>query len=124
MPQPVNGRGAVDLGAVKAQAQQREQIEEHRAQLVGQLLVKAGLVCPCGERIRSEPVTYFALGEQQTRTPQGPRVELVLRAFTFHSRACEHAIAAEQTAIARRRGAAGEVTWLDEQRATRERHVG
>lgn len=44
MSQPVNGHGAVDLGALKAQAAQREALEAQREQITAQLLSQAGLL--------------------------------------------------------------------------------
>jgi hypothetical protein len=115
----VNGAGAVDLAAVKQAAQQREQVQQNAGQIASQLLAQAGLVCPCGERVRSEAVIYFALGEETRPTPAGPQVGISLRAVTFHSRQCPLAVVAEQTALARRDGPAGRITWLDERRAAR-----
>jgi hypothetical protein len=115
----VNGAGAVDLAAVKQAAQQREQVAQNAEQIVSQLLHQAGLVCPCGERVRGEAVIYFVLGEETRPTPVGPQVGLALRAITFHSRQCSHALVAEATALARRDGPAGRITWLDEKRAAR-----
>lgn len=115
----VNGAGAVDLGAVKQAASQREQLAQNAGQIAGQLLAQAGLICACGERVRGDAVIYYALGEETRPTPAGPQVGLALRAVTFHSRRCPHAVAAEQTALARRDGPAGRVTWLDEKRVAR-----
>ena len=115
----VNGRGAVDLGAVKHAAAQREQVQANAQEIIQQRLQQAGLVCPCGERIRGEQVIYFVLGEETIPTPAGPQVTIGLRAASFHSRRCPLALVAEQTALARRDGPAGRVTWLDEKRQAR-----
>lgn len=120
MSQPVNGHGAVDLGAVKQLADQHQRLDEQRDHITRQLLTQAGLQCPCGERIRGDGVIYFHIVEEIVgHTPAGPQLGLNLRAQTFHSRECMHAIMAERTAIARRNGPAGAVTWLDERRAAR-----
>ncbi len=117
----INGHGVVDLGAVKQAAAQREQVAANAQQIASGLLAQAGLLCPCGERVRGEAVVYFVLGEETMPTPAGPQVGLSLRAVTFHSRECPLAAVAEQTAIARRDGPAGRITWLDEKRAARAR---
>ena len=116
-PQPVNGSaGAVDLGALKAQALQRHQVDQQRDQLTGQLLTQAGLMCPCGQRIRAVPTLYFSVIEGPT--PQGP-IGLNILVHTCCSRECQVAKQLEDQAIARRDGPAGRVTWLDELRAQR-----
>jgi hypothetical protein len=109
---PVNGAGAVDLSALKATAAEREQ-------LAASLLMQAGLLCQCGERIRGEAVVYFALLEGPVPTAQGPQPGIRVEARTLCSRTCVHAPAFEATALARRDGLAGRITWLDERRAAR-----
>src|SRR5262249_21674914 len=112
--QPMNG--GVDLGAVKAQAHMREQLEAQRPQLETQLLTQLGLMCPCGQRIRGVPTLYFVIAEGEIPTPQGPMPGLNLNTFTCCSRECTVAEQMELQAIARRDGPAGRVTWLDELR--------
>lgn len=119
MGQQVNGHGAVDLAAVREQGRQREALESQREQLTAQLLTQAGLMCPCGERVRGEAVVYFAVVDEPIPTPQGPQPGLNLRGVTCCSRTCAPAIVLEQHAIARRDGLAGRITWLDERRAAR-----
>ncbi len=119
MSQPLNGRGAVDLAALKAQAQQREQLEAQREQITDQLLTQVGLRCPCGQRIRSDAYVYFMLIDQIVPTPEGPAPGLNLQAVTCCSRSCPPAILLEAQAVARRDGLVGRVTWLDERRAAR-----
>ncbi len=116
---PVNGHGAVDLGAMKAVAQQREQVNANRGQIIAQRLMQAGLMCPCGERIRGDQVIYFILVDETIATPNGPQVNIAVASFVFHSHDCRLAIAAERTAVARRDGLFGEVIWLDEEREAR-----
>lgn len=119
MDQPVNGHGAVDLAAVKAAAAQKEQLDAQRGDLEAQPLTQAGLQCPCGERIRGCPTVYYGLVEGQVPTPQGPQLGLNLVMHTCCSTTCPAAMACELEAVARRRGPAGEITWLDERRAAR-----
>lgn len=107
MPQPVNG--AVDLAALKAQAQMREQLEAQREEISDQLLTQVGLRCQCGNRIRGEAVIYFVVVDALIPTQQGPQPGFNLAGFTCCS----------DQAIARRDGPAGRVTWLDERRAAR-----
>jgi hypothetical protein len=116
----VNGAGAVDLAALKAQAAQKEAFAEQREQLAAQLLAQAGLLCPCGERIRGDAVIYFTLVEAAVPTPQGTQLGLQLVGMTCCSQTCAQAVLLEQQAIARRNGPAGRVTWLDERRAARQ----
>jgi hypothetical protein len=110
MSQPLNGHGAVDLGAMKQQAQQREALEAQREQITDQLL---------GERIRAQAAIYFMLVDGPVMTPQGPQPGLNLNAVTCCSRECSAAIMLGASAIARRDGLTGRVTWLDERRAAR-----
>lgn len=122
MPLPSqNGHGAVDLGAVKQLAEQRAQLEAQREQITAQVLTQAGLMCPCGQRIRGEAVIYFTIIDAIIPTPQGPQPGLNLNGTTCCSRTCAHAILLEDQAIARRDGLAGRITWLDERRAARAR---
>jgi hypothetical protein len=117
----INGAGAVALAAVRQAAEQRRQVAQNAPAIAANLPAQAGLVCPCGERIRSEQVTYFMLGEETVPTPQGPQATITLRAAAFHSRQCPLAVVAERNALARREGPAGRVTWLDEKRAAKQR---
>jgi hypothetical protein len=119
MSHPVNGHGAVDLGALKAAQAQRAQLEAQRAPLTDQLCTQMGLICPCGTRVRGEAVIYFTVIDTQIPTPQGPQPGLNLVGTTCCSRKCPHAIVIEASAIARRDGLAGRITWLDEKRAAR-----
>lgn len=91
----------VDLAALRATAEQRE-MDARR------VLTQAGLVCPCGQRIRGESVVYYTLVND---TPHGGSLS-VLQA-TLCSKQCRLTRAAEDTAIARREGPSGRVTWLD-----------
>lgn len=119
-PPAVNGSaGAVDLGALKAKQAQLEALEAQRDQLTAQLLTQAGLMCPCGERIRAVPTVYFTVVEGEFPGPQGPVPGLNILTHTCCSRECQIAATLEGQAIARRDGPAGRVTWLDELRAAR-----
>lgn len=81
-PPPI--AGAVDLDALRNRRTDGEAI----AQATGDLLVRQGLICPCGERIRREGVEYLALVQQLAPTPQGPKLSIALGATTFHSSSC------------------------------------
>lgn len=105
--------GAVDLAAVKARETQRQEFELQREALTTQALGQAGLVCPCGQRIRGAGVQYFLVVEVN----QGPRSGMVVQSVTCCRKSCPAAGDLEITlAIARRDMASGAVTWLDEKR--------
>lgn len=111
---PVNGNaGAVDLGALRA-------TDEQKAEAAERAMFQAGLVCQCGERIRGEAVHYFVVVQGRVNGPQGPQLAVRAQQHVVCSRTCTHAQLLELTAIARRQGPAGRVTWLDELRAKRE----
>jgi hypothetical protein len=71
---PPRMSGAVDLGAVKAAGHQRAQQERMQ-------LIQAGLLCQCGELIRSQGVQAILLKDIPG---QGP----VMGQANFHSREC------------------------------------
>lgn len=108
----VNGFNAVDLSALKATEEERVAQARHAS-------MQAGLLCPCGERIRGEAIIYFVPAEVAVQTPQGVQKIPQLQAYTIHSRSCHLAIALEAQALCRREGPAGRITWLDEQRAAK-----
>jgi hypothetical protein len=81
--------------------------------------MQAGLLCQCGERISDVPVIYYTLEEAMVPTERGPQPALKLGQHTLCSRDCAAAVLLEGTALARRDGPAGRVTWLDEKRAAR-----
>lgn len=112
MPQPPNGHNAVDLGALKAAAAQREQIDAQRTQLTIQAMVQNALIRECGNPLPSTPVLYFAMHEAPT--PAGPQLGMFM--FTCCSQTCLPALRHEITALARRMGATGKVTLLAEGR--------
>ena len=108
MPQPAPAplHGAVDLAARKAFMLQREA-------LVTKVLVDAGLMCPCGQRIRGAGVRYFVVQDVQ----QGDQSGVAAQAVTCCRKSCDAARQLEEIATARVDTASGSVTWLDEKRA-------
>jgi len=113
---PVNGAGALDLAAVKAQALAHQQLEADRPRLILQLLAQAGLVCQCGQPMTGQPIIYFVPQEGPVQTPQGPQLGLNLTVHACCSRSCPAAGEIEKVAVARRQGPNGPVRLLNEGR--------
>src|SRR5438105_4907308 len=82
--EPPPTAGAVDLNALKRNTGAQDEVDE----AVVQLLARAGLICPCGERIRDEGVEYLALVKATVATPAGEQPSVGIGATFFHSRTC------------------------------------
>lgn len=108
--------GAVDLAAVKAGEAKRQQFELQHEALTNEALGMAGLLCPCGQRLRGAGIQYFVVRD----VDRGARPGVNVAAVTVCRKGCEAARDLEATmAIARRDTASGAVTWLDEKRTAK-----
>lgn len=79
---PPPSAGAVDLGALKSPT--NEQIN----QMKHNLLMQAGLACPCGKRIRENGVSLHSLYVGPVPTEQGMQPGMQITTDSFCGSAC------------------------------------
>jgi hypothetical protein len=99
--------GLPDLGALKASKERRELILTDR-------LTKLGLVCLCGERIRSTGMQVLFIGDAMVPGPSGLEPALKIGSAAFCGPDCAEFQTALQNPEAALTRPLEPVTWLDE----------